>query len=187
MMSRLLALTLGTFLFAVLIPATAEARNPIRRDFFNTYSQVEGSQLDDLPSNGGHCGVCHFDFDGGGPRNPYGLAIEIRIAGGMDELVAIQEIEGLDSDNDGFSNLVEITSLETFGNTPTFPGLSSTNLGNALNVDLAEVAEYLTPSGGLDDTPPEVTVLATSREPLGVDGAGRSGRKGRCCPGGDRC
>nr|MEE4269685.1 FlgD immunoglobulin-like domain containing protein [Candidatus Krumholzibacteria bacterium] len=160
MLPRLFPLIVGLLLLAIFMPAPAEARNPIRRDFFNTYPQVESSRLDDLPSNGGHCGVCHFDFDGGGPRNPYGLAIEIRIAGGMDELVAIQEIESLDSDSDGFSNLVEITSLETFGNTPTFPGLSPSNLGNALNVDPAEIADFLTPSGGLDNTPPEVAVLS---------------------------
>ena len=53
-----------------------DARNPIRSSFFSYYPGAVGSALDDLPSNGGHCGVCHYDFNGGGPRNPYGVSIE---------------------------------------------------------------------------------------------------------------
>jgi len=141
----------------VLLASAASARNPIRREFFTLYPSAENTQLDDLPSNAGHCGVCHFDFDGGGARNAYGINVEAGLNNGLTNEQAILAIENDDSDADGFSNLVEITST-LFGNTPTFPGLSAANYTNAVNVTLSEVAPYLTPSGGTDTTPPEVTV-----------------------------
>ena len=66
-------------LLLIVVADSASARNPIRNDFFGTYPIAVGTQLDGLPSDSNHCGVCHFDFGGGGPRNPYGLAIEVRI------------------------------------------------------------------------------------------------------------
>ena len=52
----------------------------------------------------GHCGVCHFDFDGGGPRNPYGLAVEVAIGSGrLRRRGRSIAIEDDDSDNDGFT------------------------------------------------------------------------------------
>jgi mono/diheme cytochrome c family protein len=136
----------------------AYARNPIRRDFFDVYPQAETTQLDDLPSNAGHCGACHFDFDGGGARNAYGADLEIRINGGMTNEQAILDVESEDSDGDGFDNVVEIADLANFDNTPAFPGLSSGNVGLVLNVNQGEVEPYLTPSGGSDTTPPDVSV-----------------------------
>ena len=62
-------------IFGVAI-ATTHARNPIRSTFFTTYPAAVGTQLDNLPNKPGHCGVCHYDFNGGGTRNPYGQAIE---------------------------------------------------------------------------------------------------------------
>jgi len=150
------------FVAILLCAAAADARNPIRRDFFDVYPDAEGSRLDDLPGAAGHCGICHFDFDGGGTRNPYGLAIEVRINGGMGNEAAILDATSEDSDNDGFSNQVEITDTEHFGNTPTFPGLKASNVDGVSNVDVALLLDYLTPAGGTDTTPPEVTVLAPS-------------------------
>ncbi len=146
----------------VLLVSVASARNPIRRDFFDVYPNAEGTRLDDLPSSAGHCGICHFDFDGSGPRNAYGLAVEVAIGQLGDNEAAIASIADLDSDNDGFSNLVEITDLDNFSNTPTFPGLRADNLGQALNVDAADIQDHLTPSGGTDTDPPVVTVIAPS-------------------------
>ena len=59
---------------AVLIAGHAGARAPIRQSFFNAYPTAVGSRLDNLPSIQGHCGVCHYQFTGAGPRNLYGLA-----------------------------------------------------------------------------------------------------------------
>lgn len=137
---------------------TAASKNPYRKDFYDAYPVAVGTQLDDLPSNAGHCGACHFDFGGGGPRNPYGLGVEVGINNGLTPTDAILAIESDDSDADGFTNLVEITDINNFANTPTFPGLTSGNYTSAQNVVLSEIAPYLTPSGGSDTTAPSVTV-----------------------------
>jgi cytochrome c553 len=144
-------------LVLLLADGSSWARNPIRRTFFDTYPVAAGTQLDNLPSNAGHCGVCHFDFDGGGARNPYGLGVEVGLNGGLTNSQAILAVESVDSDADGFSNLVEVTSV-VFGNTPTFPGLTQSNKNNVVNIPVAEIEPYLTPSGGGDTTPPDVVV-----------------------------
>jgi hypothetical protein len=146
--------------FLAVAAAPAHARNPIRRTFFDTYPVAEGTQLDDLPSNAGHCGVCHFDFGGGGPRNSYGLSVEVGLNNGLSNAEAILAIETVDSDADGFINLVEITDVINFSNTPTLPGLYEGNKSNALNVLLSEIEPYLTPSGATDTTAPTVTVTS---------------------------
>ncbi len=155
------ACVLVTFLMALSVAVCdVEARNPIRREFFNHYPTAKNTHLDDLPSNSGHCGVCHFDFDGGGPRNAYGLGVEIGLGNGLSNLEAILAIENVDSDGDGFTNLIEITDMINWSNTPTFPGLAHSNYGNAVNVDTSEVSPYLTPAGATDSIPPVVTVNA---------------------------
>jgi hypothetical protein len=150
-----LVVVFSTLLFS----AHASARPPIRSAFFSIYPNANNTQLDDLPSNGSHCGVCHFDFDGGGQRNPYGLGVEIGINSGLTFEQAILAIENTDSENDGYTNVVEITST-LFGNTPTFPGLSELNKNATSNIPIAEIEPYLTPSGGSDTTPPAVAVLS---------------------------
>jgi cytochrome c553 len=142
----------------VLSGVSAQARPPIRKTFFQTYPNAAGTQLDNLPSKATHCGVCHFDFNGGGTRNPYGLGVEVGINGGLTNEQAILAIQGSDSDADGFSNLIEITDTINFTNTPTFPGLTQSNKGSTSNIPLAEIEPYLTPSGGTDTTPPFVVV-----------------------------
>jgi hypothetical protein len=148
------------FLFTsiiLLIATTVSARNPIRRSFFNTYTSAKDSRLDDLPSNAGHCGVCHYDFDGGGTRNWYGAALEVARGIYPDDESAILSIENEDNDGDGYSNLTEITSL-LFDNTPTFPGLRGSDTTSVSNIPIGEIRAYLTPAGGSDTTPPDVTV-----------------------------
>ncbi len=155
-----LLLSLIVFVFVTFsVTTNGWSRPPIRKDFFALYPNAVGTQLDDLPSNSGHCGVCHFDFNGGGPRNAYGLQVEVGRSNGLTNTQAFQAIEGDDSDGDGYTNLTEITST-LFTNTPTFPGLSSSNVGNTLNIPLAEVQPYLTPAGSNDTTPPTVAVLS---------------------------
>ena len=161
MRTRILAVVaVATITAALSAPGDAEARNPFRRGFFNRYTVANGTQLDDLPSNAGHCGVCHFDFDGSGQRNPYGVSLEARLNLGMSIDQALADVEAEDSDNDGFSNLVEATNVASFGNTPTFPGLKAANYTAALHVAHADLLPYLTPSGASDTTPPVVAVLS---------------------------
>ncbi len=134
----------------------AEGRNPYRRNFFDAYPQAVGSPLDALPSNPQHCGVCHFDFSGGGARNPYGLAVEATDR----SVVAILGLEGEDSDGDGSSNVVEILDPNgAYTNTPTFPGLTAGNVGQTSNIPLEEILDYLTPTTGDDTEPPVVTII----------------------------
>jgi hypothetical protein len=149
-------------ILASVLVTESEARKPIRKDFFAVYPSAVGSRLDELPSNASHCGVCHFDFDGGGPRNPYGLAVEVARGTGMysDDTEVILAIENEDSDNDGYTNLIEVTDTINFTNTPTFPGLNQNNISSVLNVSLLEINGHLTPSGSTDTTPPDVTVIS---------------------------
>ncbi|NNE07225.1 MAG: Ig-like domain-containing protein, partial [Gemmatimonadetes bacterium] len=146
-------------LWLLMTVSQADARNPIRSTFFTIYSSADNTQLDDLPSNTKHCGVCHFDFDGGGARNPYGLGIEVGLGGGLSTTDAILAIDGQDSDGDGYANNVEVLST-LFTNTPTFPGLHDGNKTNTSNIPLGEIEPFLTPAGGNDSTPPAVTVLS---------------------------
>lgn len=144
------------FLTILITAEQAHARNPYRRNFFNVYSSANGSRLDTLPSNDNHCGVCHNNFDGGGARNLYGLAVQ---ATDRSES-AILGLDGDDSDGDGFSNGIEITDTTTFSNTPTFPGLTPANLDRVSNVDVSEIQDHLVPSTGSDVIPPTVAVIA---------------------------
>jgi hypothetical protein len=160
MSRRFASLAAAALLTVAVSTERAEARNPIRRDFFDLYPAADGTQIETLPGNASHCGACHFDFDGGGPRNPYGLAVQGGIEGGLSNEQAILAIENDDSDADGFSNLVEITDLANFGNTPTFPGLSEGNKNATSNIPIGEIEPHLTPSGGSDVTPPVVTVTS---------------------------
>jgi hypothetical protein len=147
----------GAVLFLLLLftANVSHAKPPIRAAFFSVYPGAVGSRLDNLPSNPGHCGVCHFDFDGGGTRNPYGAAVEIN--GGNSNAVWL--VRALDSDGDGFSNQIEITNTIAYGNTPTFPGLKTSNTNSVTHVSFGDIAGYLTPVVGGDTTPPVVQVL----------------------------
>ncbi len=148
-------LTLGLLLLA----GSSQARNPYKRAFFSYYPSADNTQLTDLPSNSGHCGVCHFDFDGSATRNAYGLGIETRLAQGLSIEEAIAELDGLDPDNDGFTTAQEIDASGYYSNTPTFPGLALGNYTSSVNVDLADLEPYLTPTGATDEIDPVVTVL----------------------------
>lgn len=137
----------------------SEARPPIRKAFFNVYPAGENTVLDELPSNANHCGVCHLDFGGGGPRNAYGLEVEVNLNNYPTEEEVLQFIASNDSDGDGFINSVEITDTVNFSNTPTFPGLVPNDTTSVSNVAVADIRDHLIPSGGTDTTPPDVTVL----------------------------
>jgi hypothetical protein len=142
----------------------AEARQNIRTSFFNVYPDAVGSTIETVPSYPNHCGVCHYAFGGGGPRNPYGLRLE-EVLGDFPNndagrQQAVLSIENEDPDGDGFSTLIEVTDIVTFDNTPTFPGLTPANIGNVSEVDLSDIELHLVPSTGGDVTPPDVVVLS---------------------------
>ena len=152
---------LGAVAMVALTATDGQARRPIRTTFFSTYPSAVGSRLDNLPSHLDHCGVCHYDFNGGGARNLYGARVEAAIGIYGSAAAAIPAIENEDSDGDGLSNKAEIVHTGAYSNTPTFPGLKLSNLGSALNIPVVgEVSPYLTPTTGADETPPTVTVTS---------------------------
>jgi hypothetical protein len=151
--------------FSLIWPSgSAWGRPNIRASFFGLYPGAVGSRLDNLASITGHCGVCHFQFTGGGPRNPYGAAVEAALPGfpntDAGRQQAIQSIQNSDSDSDGYTNLVEITDLIQYTNTPTFPGLTPSNVSQVSDVDVNDILNYLVPATGGDMVPPSVTVSA---------------------------
>jgi hypothetical protein len=119
------------------------------------YPDAVGTTIETVSSQPGHCGVCHYDFKGKGPKNPYGEAV----AATDRSESAILGLDGLDSDSDGFSNGTEITDTTTFSNTPTFTGLTPANVSSVSNVDVSEIQNHLVPSTGSDVIPPSVTVI----------------------------
>lgn len=152
----------------------AGARPTIRTSFFNAYPGAVGSRLDNLPSIQGHCGVCHYQFTGAGPRNPYGSRVEAVLPNfpnnDAGRQQAIHSIEGEDSDADGFVQLVEITDLIHYANTPTFPGLNPTNVNQVSGVALGDILPYLVPSGA-DSQAPTVTVTSPNGGQIWVGGS----------------
>ena len=160
-MRRVLLASLVLFiLVATFSPATA--KNPIRSDFFAYYPSADGTILNNAPSNSSHCGQCHFDFNGGGPRNHFGARLEALRAQGYTNEEAFAIMEPEDSDGDGHTNLVEITDTVNFPNTPTFAGLASADAASVVNIPLGEISAHLEPTSGVDNDPPVVTVTAPS-------------------------
>ena len=149
----------------ILLVATgspAAAKPEIREGFFLAYPSAVGSVLDQVPSNPTHCGVCHYRFNGGGTRNPFGVAVQNRLPGFPNtpegRRDAILSLGSQDSDGDSYSNTLEITDLAHYTNTPTFPGLTAQNVGNVSQVNVAEIQGHLTPIPGTDTIPPAVVV-----------------------------
>jgi hypothetical protein len=141
----------------------AVARNNLRDAFFTVYPGAVGTPIETVPSRPNHCGVCHFDFSGGGTRNPYGLLLESALpsfpSNPAGRRQAVASIQNQDADGDGFSTLIEVTDVTTFVNTPTFPGLTPALLSSVSSVDIGDIQVYLVPSTGGDMTPPTVQVL----------------------------
>ena len=153
----------AAILFLACLTGTIHARANIRSAFFDVYPDAEGTTIETLPSQPGHCGVCHYEFTGGGTRNLYGALLESVLPNFANnpngKKQAVRSIENEDPDGDGFTTLVEVTDTTTYSNTPTFPGLTATNLGSVTSVDITEIQTHLRPSTGTDTTPPDVTVL----------------------------
>lgn len=157
-----LGIALIAMLFLTLDYASAK---PTYRDAFLTeYPGAVGSRLDSVPSHATHCGVCHFDFGGGGARNPYGIRLGQVLPNYSNNLagrrLAMQFIQNEDNDGDGKSTLVEITDTVNYSNTPTFPGLTAGNVGSVSNVTVSEIQGYLTPLAAPDTTPPSVALIS---------------------------
>ena len=91
--SILAALALG---FLLVRAGAAEATNSRMTSFLSAYPSASGTRLDS-------CAVCHNSSAGGGSFNAYGTAY---VAANK----SFTAIDGLDSDNDGFTNGAEIAA-----------------------------------------------------------------------------
>jgi hypothetical protein len=106
-----------------------------RPTYFNTLTSTYGiSPGDNLDA----CGVCHFRWTGTGPRNLYGSAVEQELYLGKSIAQALGDVEGADSDGDGFTNLEEIATFMTL------PGYSCDNFHEAIGAP-PDYHSYITP------------------------------------------
>jgi len=146
-----------TILFLDGFDQEAQAKQEYRDAFFTVYAGAVGTTIETVPSRTNHCGVCHWRFNGGGERNPYGARLQ-EVLGVHDTFEEdILSIQSEDPDSDGYSSRSEIEDLTPYTNTPTFPGLTPANVGNVSRVDVAEIQDHLVP--GSDTIPPDVTVI----------------------------
>jgi hypothetical protein len=153
----------AVILIAALLRGGAYARPNIRDAFFSVYPNAVGTTIETVPSQPNHCGVCHYEFTGGGTRNPYGARLEAVLPNFSNspkgKRDAVRSIENEDPDGDGFSTRIEVTDTTNFDNTPTFPGLTPANVDQVTSVNVTEIQTHLRPSSGTDTTPPNVTVI----------------------------
>ena len=109
----------------------AQAYGSYRSEVISHYGAA-GSNIDS-------CGLCHNDFNGGGPLNAYGAAFAAQPNhSGSGAIAAAIAIEGLDSDGDGTTNLAEI-------NARTMPGFSCSTYTQAVNAP-AGLVNYVDPN-----------------------------------------
>ena len=122
------------FVAAVAVVACAGTANA-RPVYFDTFTALYGfSEGDDLYA----CGVCHFQWDGAGARNPFGNSVEQQLYVGKTISQALMDVEGDDADGDTFTNLDEIMNFMTL------PGFNCTNFQEAIGAPLG-YDTYITP------------------------------------------
>lgn len=117
-----LAAALAVALAAVTtISGDAYARPQYFDAFRAKYSIMNGDNLD-------ACGVCHYNWQGTGARNPFGSTVEQQLYIGKSIDQSLTDVEGMDPDGDAFTSIDEILAQ-------TLPGYSCTNFQQAINPD----------------------------------------------------
>lgn len=128
--ARILALCIG-----VLGVLAASRHAQARPTYFEVFTTRYGiTSTDRLYA----CGNCHFKWTGTGARNPYGNAVEQQLYVGKPINQALQDVEGVDTDGDGFTNVDEILNFMTL------PGYSCTTFFDAIGPPLG-YDTYITP------------------------------------------
>ncbi|MDH3589198.1 MAG: multicopper oxidase domain-containing protein, partial [Gammaproteobacteria bacterium] len=138
---------------AVLLSASANARNPIANDWDDFYGPggTTGINSNSLAimnaATGASCQLCHAGSGGGSPWNAYGYAV-LDAVSGNDWLGAFIAVEDMDSDGNGDSNLVEIMADSQPGWTTT-GNLSFTATGTSQSIPDENIpaASPLDPAG----------------------------------------
>jgi hypothetical protein len=116
---------------ALLTAAPAAARPPYFEALAASFGFGEGDRLY-------ACGVCHYRWEGTGPRNPFGSSVEQQLYLGKPIAQAIQDAGAGDPDGDGFTSLEELATHETL------PGYSCANFFDAVGAP-SNWHEFVTP------------------------------------------
>jgi hypothetical protein len=100
----------GTFLLALGLTLGLAAQASARPTYFQVFTDRYGLTSADRTYA---CGNCHITWTGTGARNPFGNAVEQQLYIGKSINQALNDIEPMDTDNDGFTNLEEIATYKT--------------------------------------------------------------------------
>jgi hypothetical protein len=95
----------------ILLGSPIVTARPAYLEAFNQQYDIEDTKLD-------ACLTCHNSPNGGGSRNPYGVAYS-------ENDRDFASIETMDSDGDGFTNLEEINALTFPGDPADYPQTAS--------------------------------------------------------------
>ncbi len=128
--------------FLVASVSGVEARPTYFETLKARYSIADESNLD-------ACGVCHLKWEGTGARNLYGGSVQQHLYLGKSIEQSLEDVEAIDSDGDGFSNLDELLTWETL------PGYSCADYFTALDAP-SGYDQWITP------------MVATCLEPLDI-------------------
>jgi hypothetical protein len=136
-------------LLLVLAFATAAAARPLYFDNVTAMFDIrEGDRL--------HvCGVCHRRWEGTGPRNRFGTAVEQQLYVGKSIRDAVQAVLAEDADGDGTSNGDELATFRTL------PGYACDNFEQAIDAP-PEFQGFITPGVPTCLEPKDIRVSTTS-------------------------
>lgn len=114
------------------------------------------------------CATCHISSFGGGPRNPFGIAVGALVSPGARTPFWTPTLAALDSDGDGFTNGQELGDPEGDGTAiagwkATAPGLASSKPVN----QVPSITLAVPPEGTSLVAPAVLSLSATAADPDG--------------------
>ncbi len=155
-LARRIALA-GCAVGALILTVSMAHARPTYFDAFTTLYGIGGS--DNLNA----CGVCHIKWTGTGARNQFGGAVEQQLYLGKTVTQSLLDIEGDDSDSDGFTNGDEIMTYLTL------PGYSCSNFLLA-NGAPSDWHTFITPMVASCLVPHDIRVAPTDLSIIGEAG-----------------